>query len=108
LTFNLNGLKLSCYNNALFKGDKNGFILSKQNKRSKNLEERLTKKLDNISIPERLNLVENMFNLFKKNDIKDTKEIKINSIFKLFKSFKELDKDTKNQLIEFMIILFIK
>lgn len=91
-----------------WKLDKNGFILSKQNKRSKNLEERLTKKLDNISIPERLNLVENMFNLFKKNDIKDTKEIKINSIFKLFKSFKELDKETKNQLIEFLIIIFIK
>ncbi len=91
-----------------WKFDKNGFILSKQNKRSKKLEERLTKKLEKLSIPERLNLVENMFNLFKKNDIKDTREIKINSIFKLFKSFKELDKDTKNQLIEFMIILFIK
>lgn len=91
-----------------WKLDKNGFILSKQNKRSKNLEQRLTKKLENISVPERLNLVESMFNLFKKNDIKDTKEIKINSVFKLIKSFKELDKETKNQLIEFLIILFIK
>ena len=91
-----------------WKLDKNGFILSKQNKRSKSLEKRLTKKLEKLSIPERLDLVENMFNLFKKNDIKDTKEIKINSIFKLIKSFKELDKDTKNQLIELMIILFIK
>lgn len=91
-----------------WKLDKNGFILSKQNKRSKNLEKRLTKKLENISISERLSLVENMFNLFKKNNIKDTKEIKIKSIFKLIKSFKELDKETKNQLIEFLIILFIK
>lgn len=91
-----------------WKLDNNGFILSKQNKRSKNLEERLTKKLEELSIPERLQLVENMFNLFKKNDIKDTKELKLNSIFKLIKSFKELDKETKNQLIEFLIILFIK
>lgn len=91
-----------------WKLDNNGFILSKQNKRSKNLEKRLTQKLEEISIPERLNLVENMFNLFKKNDIKDTKEIKINSVFKLIKSFKELDKETKNQLIEFLIILFIR
>lgn len=88
--------------------DNKGFILAKQNKRSKNLEIKLTKKLEEISIPERLNLVENIFNLFKKNNIKDTKEIKINNIFKLIKSFKGLDKETKNQLIEFIIILFIK
>lgn len=88
--------------------DNEGFVLAKQNKRSKNLEQRLTKKLENMSVPERLQLVENMFNLFKKNDIKDTKELKLNSVFKLIKSFKELDKETKNQLIEFLIILFIK
>lgn len=91
-----------------WKLDNNGFILSKQNKRSKKLEQRLTKKLEDMSIPERLELVENIFNLFKKNNIKDTKEIKLNNIFKLIKSFNDLDKDTKNQLIEFLIILFIK
>ena len=82
--------------------------MSIQNKRSKNLERKLTQKLEKLSVPERLQLVENMFNLFKKNDIKDTKEIKLNSVLKLIKSFRELDKETKNQLIEFLIILFIK
>ncbi len=91
-----------------WKLDNNGFILSIQNKRSKNLERKLTQKLEKLSVPERLQLVENMFNLFKKNDIKDTKEIKLNSVLKLIKSFRELDKETKNQLIEFLIILFIK
>lgn len=85
-----------------------GFIISKQNKRSKSLEQRLTKKLEKMSVPQKLNLVENIFNLFYKNNIKDTKDIKLNNIFKLIKSFNELDKETKNDLIELLIILFIK
>lgn len=88
--------------------DSKGFLKSKQNKRSKNLEKKLTKKLEEISIPDRLKLVQDIFNLFKKNDIKDTKDIKLKNLFTLIKSFKELDKETQNLFIEFLIILFIK
>lgn len=84
------------------------FISSTLNKRSKNLEKKLTKKLEELSIPERLKLVQDIFNLFKKNNIKDTKEIKLKSIIHLIKSFQELDKETKSWFMEFLILLFLK
>lgn len=84
------------------------FIKDKQNKRSKSLELKLTKKLEELPTEKRINLIKNMFSIFKNNEIKDTKEIKITKIFKLIKSFKELDKETQNMLTELLLILFIK
>ncbi len=84
------------------------FIKDKQNKRSKSLELKLTKKLEELPTEDRVNLIKNMFSIFKNNDIKDTKEIKITKIFKLIKSFKALDKETQNMLTELLLILFIK
>lgn len=84
------------------------FILDKQTNRSKNLEKKLTKKLEELPIPKRTLLVKNLFLIFKINKIKDTKDIKIKNLFNLIKSFQGLDPETKNLLTEFMLILFIK
>ena len=86
----------------------NKLIRDTQSKRSKALQQKLTKKLEAISLEERINLVQNLFNIFKNNNIKDTKEIKIREIFKLIKEFKKLDKETQNLLTELLIIIFIK
>ena len=83
-------------------------IRDTQSKRSKALQKKLTKKLEELSLEERINLVKNLFNIFKNNNIKDTKEIKIREIFKLIKEFKKLDKETQNLLTELLIIIFIK
>lgn len=84
------------------------FIRDNQSKRSQNLKEKLTKKLEKLPLNERINLVTNLFNIFKNTNIKDTKEIKIKEIFKLIKEFKKLDKETQNLLTELLIIIFIK
>ena len=89
-----------CKNNAL--------IRDNQSKRSKNLQKKLTKKLEEMKTNERVNLVTNLFNIFKKINIKDTKEIKLKEIFKLIKEFQKLDKETQNLLTELLIIIFIK
>lgn len=87
--------------------DDNGFIKSKQNKKSKNIEKKLTQKLEELSIPARLKLVQDVFNLFKQNDIKDTKDIKIKSIFGLIKSFSQLDSETQSLFRQFLFILLL-
>lgn len=84
------------------------FIRDNQSKRSQNLKEKLTKKLEKLPLNERINLVTNLFSIFKNTNIKDTKEIKIKEIFKLIKEFKKLDKETQNLLTELLIIIFIK
>ena len=84
------------------------FIRDNQSKRSQNLKEKLTKKLEKLPLNERINLVTNLFIIFKNTNIKDTKEIKIKEIFKLIKEFKKLDKETQNLLTELLIIIFIK
>ncbi len=86
----------------------NELIRDTQSKRSKALQQKLTKKLEELSLEERINLVKNLFNIFKTNNIKDTKEIKIKEIFKLIKEFKKLDKETQNLLTELLIIIFVK
>ena len=84
------------------------FIRDTQNKRSKNLQKKLTKKLEELPIEEKVNLVKKIFTIFKNIHIKDTKEIKLKEIFKLIKEFKKLDKETQNLLAELLIIIFIK
>lgn len=84
------------------------FLTDHQQKRSKNLEFKLTQKLEELSIKNRENIVENIFAIFKDNNIKDTKDIKLGQIFSLLKSFTKLDKETKNILTELLIIIFIK
>ena len=86
----------------------NELIRDTQSKRSKALQQKLTKKLEELSLEERINLVKNLFTIFKNNNIKDTKEIKIKEVFKLIKEFKKLDKETQNLLTELLIIIFIK
>lgn len=83
-------------------------IRDTQSKRSKNLQKKLTKKLEELSLEERITLVKNVFDIFRNNNIKDTKEIKIKGIFKLIKEFKKLDKETQNLLTELLIIIFVK
>lgn len=83
-------------------------IRDNQSKRSKILKEKLTKKLEELSLDERVFQVKNLFNIFKNANIKDTKEIKIKQIFRLIKEFKKIDKETQNLLIELLIIIFIK
>ncbi len=85
-----------------------GFIRAKLNKRSKVLEDKLTKKLEELPINKRIKVVNDLFMIFKNNNIKDTKDIKIREIFKLIKDFKELDKETQNILIELIITIFLK
>ena len=84
------------------------FIRDSQSKRSKALQQKLTKKLEELTLDERTLLVNNLFNIFKNNNIKDTKEIKVKEIFKLIKEFKKLDKETQNLLTELLIIIFVK
>ena len=84
------------------------FIRDSQSKRSKALQQKLTKKLEELSLDEKTLLVNNLFNIFKNNNIKDTKEIKVKEIFKLIKEFKKLDKETQNLLTELLIIIFVK
>jgi len=84
------------------------FKRTKLSKRSKNLEIRITEKLESIKIEERIKIVNSLFLLFKDNNIKDTKDIKIKKILNLIKSFNKLDKPTKDFLIEFILILFFK
>ncbi len=88
--------------------DNNSFIRTKLSKRSKNLEKKLTLKLEEMSINERINLVNNLFNIFKINNVKDTKEIRIKSFIKIIQSLTNLDKETQNLLLEFIMIIFIK
>lgn len=88
--------------------DNDSFIQDKQTTRSKNLEKKLTKKLEELSIPRRMELVNALFGIFKKKQIKDAKDIKITDLFQFVKQFKELDKDTQNLLVEFLMILFIR
>ncbi len=88
--------------------DNTHFIPDHQQKRSKNIEFKLTKKLEELSITERETIVENIFSIFKTNDIKDAKDITISKIFSLLKSITKLDKDTKNLLAELLIMLFLK
>lgn len=83
------------------------FIKAKQSKRSKNLEMKITKKLEELSPDKRINLVQNIFAIFKNNNIKDTKEIKLKKLLKLIKSFTELDSSTKNMLLELLTIIFL-
>lgn len=84
------------------------FVLDKQTKRSKNLEAKITKKIETLPINKRTELVDDLFLIFKSNQITDTKDIKLKKIFKLLKDFKGLDKETKDLLTEFMMILFFK
>lgn len=88
--------------------DSSNFIKSKQSKRSKNLETRLTKKLEELPVNDRLNLVKNIFDIFKINNVTDAKDIKIKKLLNLIKSFNKLDKETKNLLFELILIIFIK
>ncbi len=46
--------------------------------------------------------------IFKTNHIKDAKDITISHLFHLVKNFKELDKDSQNLVVEFLLLLFIK
>ena len=84
------------------------FVRDSQSKRSKALQHKLTKKLEELSLDERTLLVKKLFDIFRNNNIKDTKEIKIKQIFKLIKEFKKLDKETQNLLTELLIIIFVK
>lgn len=84
------------------------FILDTQDKRSKNLEIKLTKKLEELPIDKRIKLVKNIFDIFKNNDIKDIKDIDLKKFWLLIKSFKGLDKEAQNILGELLLILFIK
>ena len=84
------------------------FVNAKLTKRSKTLESKLTKKLEELPINTRIKLVKNIFNIFKNHNIKDISDIKITNLFKLVKNFTELDKESQNLLVEFLVIIFIK
>ena len=86
----------------------NSFVKTKLSKRSKRIEARLTEKIEQMQIEDRINLVNNLFKIFKDNNIKNIKEISINNLFQIIKNITSLDKETQNLLIEFILILFIK
>lgn len=88
--------------------DDNNFIQDKQTNRSKNLEKKITKKIEELPISKRTELINSLFNIFKNNQIKDTNDIKIKDLFQFIKNFKDLDKETQNLIVEFLLILFIK
>lgn len=87
--------------------DSNSFIEAKQNKRSKKLENKITQKLEELPLDTRIKLVQNIFNVFKNNNITDAKEIKLKKLLTLIKSFNELDNYTKDLLLELLIIIFL-
>lgn len=84
------------------------FIHDKQNKRSKNLEIKLTKRLEELPINTRIKIVKNIFDIFKNNGIQDIKQIDLKNFWLLIKGFKELDKETQNILGELLLILILK
>lgn len=86
----------------------NAFIRDKQTKRSLNLQKKITEKLESLSPEKRMEIVKNLFDIFKKKNITNTENITIKEIFELIKDFIALDKDTQNWLVEFLLILFIK
>lgn len=88
--------------------DDSKFIRAKLSKRSKNLEAKITKHLLDIKVEERVKIVNSIFLLFKDNNIKDAKDIKLKKLISLIRSFQKLDKKTKDFLIEFVFLLFIK
>ena len=83
-------------------------IRDTQSKRSKTLQKKIAKKLNELTLEERIAFVKALFDIFKNNNIKDTKEIKLRQIFKLIKDFQKLDKETQNLLTELLIIIFVK
>ena len=88
--------------------DEKSFLQDSLSKRSKNLEIKLTKKLEEIPIDNRLTIISNLFLLFKNNNISNTKNLTITNIIKIVKDFKNLDKETQNTLSEFLLILLLK
>ncbi|MBE6155030.1 MAG: DUF2974 domain-containing protein [Firmicutes bacterium] len=88
--------------------DNDSFVKSKLSKRSKRIEAKLTEKIEQMQIEDRINLVNNLFKIFKDNNIKNIKEISVNNLFQIIKNITSLDKETQNLLIEFILILFIK
>lgn len=88
--------------------NEDAFIRDKQTKRSLNLEKKITAKLESLSIEKRMEIVKNLFAIFKNKNITDTENITIKEIFELIKDFISLDKETQNWLVEFLLILFIK
>ena len=86
----------------------NEFLKAKQTKRSKQLENKLTKKLEKLPIPKRVKLIEDLFSLFETNNIKDVREVHLKEIFILIKSFHKIDKETQNLLLELILTIFIK
>lgn len=84
------------------------FVQDKQTKRSKNLEKKITKKIEELPISKRTKLVNDLFQIFKSNKITNTKDITLKNIIKLLKDFQELDEDTRHLITEFMMLIFIK
>lgn len=84
------------------------FIQDKQTNRSKNLELKITKKIEELPIPQRTKLVNDLFAIFENNKIKNTQDMKVTDLFKIVKGFKDLDKETQNLIVEFLLILFVQ
>ena len=84
------------------------FIKTTLSKRSKVVEKKLTEKLDNMTIEERINLVDGIFKIFKNLQIEDISDIKIRKLFSFVREFKNLDKTTQNLIVEIILITFIR
>lgn len=102
------GFNIIQHNAFLWQCNHNEFISDIQSKRSKNLRNKLSQKLEQLPLNKRIEVITNLFNIFKKLEITDAQNIKIKDLFKLMKGFKELDKNTQNLLVELVIIIFIK
>lgn len=85
----------------------NSFVIDKLSNRSKNLEKKLNKKLEEMSPLERQTVVEAIFSIFEDNDIKLTKEIKLNKILDILKSIKNTDKEIRKLILDLIKAAFI-
>ena len=86
------------------------FIKADLNKATKKRENSLQKWLQNYDKSEKEKIVESMFLIFKKCDIKDLKELrkfKLEEIFKIIKSLKNIDEETRKVLFKTIKELFM-
>ena len=87
--------------------DNEAFLKSKLNRHSKNIEYKLTLKLEELAPEIRIKLIKDVFQIFKDNNIKDLKEIKLTNLVKLIRDFAALDKETQALISEFIWLIFI-
>ena len=85
----------------------NDFIHDDTSFKSKKLQKNINKYLDKLSVEERKEVVSAIFSIFEDNDIKLTSEIKFNKVLDMFKSLVNIDKKTRKDIYELLMIVIV-